>query len=293
MASVAFLTIGLLQEPIGHPRIEGFIDRTPAVLAGAEHSAGYIMRMPDPQPNEWIPPVIFQTQYASQRLSITLSLWHDLESIAAFAYHGLHAEALSKRREWFSAPLGPAYVAWWVADDHIPTWHEAAARYDRLQQAGATPEAFDFKKAFTSDGQPVKLDPEIVKRKVNQNHSRSQERTMEPSAIETLISKYVGAWSEPDAAARQQLLEAIWSPGGTYTDPLTHAASRAELDAVIEQFLQSNPGAQFSINGKIDAHHQHIRFYWVLHMSNGRELNGMDYGELAPDGKLQKIVGFF
>ena len=31
----------------------------------------------------------------------TLPLWGDLESVSAFAYHGLHSETLQKREEWF------------------------------------------------------------------------------------------------------------------------------------------------------------------------------------------------
>lgn len=116
---------------------------------------------------------------------------------------------------------------------------------------------------------------------------------MEQAALETLISQYVTAWSEPDAAARQKILEAIWSPDGTYTDRLSHAANRAELDAIIANFLQTSPGSRFTVSGKIDSHHDYIRFYWLLRLGNGKEMNGMDYGELAPDGKLQKIVGFF
>lgn len=116
---------------------------------------------------------------------------------------------------------------------------------------------------------------------------------METAALETLLSQYVAAWSEPDSAARQALLEAVWSSDGTYTDPQSHAVNRAELDSIIAGFLQANPNARFSLVGKVDSHHHHIRFYWLLRFQNGRELNGMDYGELSADGKLQKIVGFF
>lgn len=116
---------------------------------------------------------------------------------------------------------------------------------------------------------------------------------MEHTAIESLVSQYVAAWSEPDAATRQKILEAIWSPDGTYTDRLSHADNRTELDAIIAKLQQTNPGSTFSITGKVDAHHHFIHFYWLLKMGNGSELNGMDYGEITPDGKLQKIVGFF
>ncbi len=111
--------------------------------------------------------------------------------------------------------------------------------------------------------------------------------------LETTIEKYFAAWSEPDAAARKALLEAVWSADGTYTDPMAHAANRAELDALIAKVLSTNPGAKFTLRDKIDAHHGHIRFYWTLTFADGTEAPGMDYGEVAPDGKLIKIVGFF
>jgi hypothetical protein len=107
------------------------------------------------------------------------------------------------------------------------------------------------------------------------------------------IEKYLAAWNEPEPAARRALLEACWSADGTYTDPRSHGANLAELDAIIAGFLSASPGAEFTLNDKIDAHHGYVRFYWTLHFANGTELPGMDYGEIAPDGKLKKIVGFF
>jgi len=116
---------------------------------------------------------------------------------------------------------------------------------------------------------------------------------MADTDIETLIGDYIAAWSEPDPAARRRLLESAWDDEGTYTDPVSHAANRAGLDAIIEQFHADNPGARFARKDKLDTHHGHIRFYWVLTFANGINMTGMDYGEISPRGKLVKIVGFF
>src|SRR5258706_15773185 len=107
------------------------------------------------------------------------------------------------------------------------------------------------------------------------------ERSTEPVDIDAVIGKYAAAWSEPDPALRKTLLEAVWSSEGSYTDPLSHAANRAELDSLISQFLKGNPGAKFTVKGKVDCHHRHIRFYWTVHLVGDRELSGMDYGEMA------------
>lgn len=111
--------------------------------------------------------------------------------------------------------------------------------------------------------------------------------------INALLENYVAAWSEPEAGVRQALLESIWEVAGTYTDPLSHATSRAGLDEIIADFLRKNAGARFTLDRPPDHHHHHLRFYWTLHLANGRKTPGMDYGELSPAGKLVKIVGFF
>ena len=44
----------------------------------------------------------------------------------------------------------------------------------------------------------------------------------------------------------------------------------------------------------IDQHHDQIRFEWELRAPDGTiVIAGVDYGELAPDGRLQSIAGFF
>jgi hypothetical protein len=116
---------------------------------------------------------------------------------------------------------------------------------------------------------------------------------MSPSDVKTLIETYVAAWSEPDAAARGVLLDACWHADGTYTDPLSHVSGRDELDARIAGHLARIPGSRITLKGEPDHHHRHIRFDWLLRRADGTEMRGMDYGELSPDHKLSKIVGFF
>lgn len=149
------MTISLLQQPVDHPQIQAFVERSPAVFAAAEQHGGLLHTFPNPEWANWKAPALFQPEVASGRVSVTLTLWRNLESVFAFACHGPHAEALTHRRQWFTLPLTPLYAAWWVTDDHMPTWDEASARFEKLQQSGPTPEAFDFKHPFNAEGQPV------------------------------------------------------------------------------------------------------------------------------------------
>ncbi len=116
-----------------------------------------------------IAPTYFQKDEWENRRPATLSLWRDLESVFAFAYHGVHGEALSKRKEWFVKPEWPTYVAWWVSDEHTPDWVEACERYEKLQSEGPTPYAFDFKQAFDPSGRALKIDRERVKQLIAEN----------------------------------------------------------------------------------------------------------------------------
>ena len=132
MAKLAFMTIGLLQENGDDPRMQGFWDRVGSVFDAAEEMDGFLGRAVYNDETgshtwgEWVAPVSLQDEAYTNRRPATLSLWQNLESVFAFAYRGLHAEALGKRREWFEKIEMPGYVAWWVDDDHTPGWQEAS-----------------------------------------------------------------------------------------------------------------------------------------------------------------------
>lgn len=164
MARIAFMTIGVLKQPMGHPEIQGFIDRLSAVFGSADGSPGFIARSGrdslDAESESWgefVVPDFFRSIENPGQVPATLSLWEDLESVIAYAYRGAHGEAMGKRTEWFKTDTGPGYVAWWVEHDHIPTFAEASLRWANLHQLGPTPFAFDFKKPFAANGEPYDL----------------------------------------------------------------------------------------------------------------------------------------
>lgn len=112
--------------------------------------------------------------------------------------------------------------------------------------------------------------------------------------LDELIALYTAAWSEPDRALRQAILERIWAEDGTYTDPTAHVEGRAALVDHIEGFFKQFPGARFVVTSGIDTHHRRLRFAWRMMLADGNVFaEGVDFGELAGDGKLCQIVGFF
>ncbi len=170
-------TFGILREVYGHPQVQGFFDIDPHVFEAAERSDGFIARAgyeDDPGPPTWGETVYprFFTGDARDGTPATLSLWVDLESVAAFAYNGLHAEALSQGRAWFRSPEWPTHAAWWVSDDHLPDWLEAKMCHEHLHDNGPSPYAFNLQHPFDAEGKRVGLDHERIRSKANRNASR-------------------------------------------------------------------------------------------------------------------------
>lgn len=113
-------------------------------------------------------------------------------------------------------------------------------------------------------------------------------------ALDELIALYCQAWSEPDRALRQQLLDRVWTEDGTYTDPNAHVVGRKALVEHIGRFFEQFPGARIVPSSVVDAHHEKLRFTWRLVLGDGKVfVEGIDFGELSSDGKLRCIVGFF
>jgi hypothetical protein len=181
MASrLALYNFGMFRRPSGDPANRGFHDRNDPNLRAAEASDGFIARSGYPDeagPPSWGVQVFprFHVDNGDGWAPSTLSLWQDLASPMAFAYDGIHAEALSRAGDWFVRGHWPRYVIWWVAADHVPDWSEGVDRFEALHDHGPTRHAFDFKHAFDAAGNPVVVDRAAVMRKREANRAASAE----------------------------------------------------------------------------------------------------------------------
>lgn len=152
MPHVAFHTIALLQTPLGSPQVEDYEAITPTLFNQMYEARGFIRLV------DWEDVLRPSFAYGEGRFPVsTLSVWTDLESVFTFSYQGIHADALRQRKKWFYEPEQPTYVAWWIVDDHVPSWVEAVERHEHLHQHGPTPFAFNFRSAFDAVGSPVKV----------------------------------------------------------------------------------------------------------------------------------------
>jgi hypothetical protein len=117
---------------------------------------------------------------------------------------------------------------------------------------------------------------------------------MDKNGIATVVTQYMAAWNEHDSAARETLLQRCWADGGVYLDPTVELSGADALSRHIAKVQASRPGARLERMSGIDIHHNVLRFLWRLVRGNGTfgEVS-IDFGEIGPDGRLIKIIGFF
>lgn len=165
---LALYTFGIFKKPAADPANDGFQLRNDPLLKRVDQSPGIIARSGyanEAGPESWGIQVYprFYTEQGDGFSPSTLSVWRDLESVFAFTYFGLHAEALAHGREWFKRPEWPPYVLWWINAGEQPTWVEAVLRHEYLHDHRPSAFAFNFKNAYDAKGKNVTLDQAFAK----------------------------------------------------------------------------------------------------------------------------------
>ncbi|MGI8914751.1 MAG: nuclear transport factor 2 family protein [Chloroflexota bacterium] len=128
---------------------------------------------------------------------------------------------------------------------------------------------------------------------MNEQSLPSEGATGRLNSEETVLT-YCEAWATIDPAARSALLERCWAAEGVYQDPQSRGEGRDGLLALIAGFHARRPGARILLTSGIDSHHGMVRFRWAMLGPDGEVmLEGFDIGELAEDGRLRRITGFF
>jgi plasmid replication initiation protein len=108
-----------------------------------------------------------------------------------------------------------------------------------------------------------------------------------------VLGAYVSAWNCLDVERRAQILDGCWAPQATYTDPTVHLCGAAALAAHICGRLAARPGMAIEIVGEVRAHHGWATFAWRAQDGGAVLVSGIDCVEFGPDGRLERVVGFF
>ncbi len=124
--------------------------------------------------------------------------------------------------------------------------------------------------------------------------------SVDQRSIDEALLAYAGAWNTPDEDARRELLDTGMADDCSYTDPAYEVRGREELVEHIGRSLRGEAydglgaGARIPFSSGVDQHHGMFRFTWVLIDPEEQVLlEGMDFVELAADGRIRSITGFF
>lgn len=108
-----------------------------------------------------------------------------------------------------------------------------------------------------------------------------------------LVERYIALWNETDAEGRRALIARTFTEGASYVDPMAAGEGQSGIDALIAAVQAKFPSHRFALNGKIDAHHDRVRFSWTLAPAGGEAIvDGTDFATVASDGRLQHVTGF-
>ena len=122
--------------PLDDPRMAGFKDNIERINGIAERSPGFIWRLLDEDGPD-------RAKFPGDpRMTFTLSVWADVDSLSRFTWNTLHKRFRQRRAEWFE-PMDSRYLVMWpIADGHRPNGKEALERLAELDRTGPTDRVF-------------------------------------------------------------------------------------------------------------------------------------------------------
>ena len=118
--------------------------------------------------------------------------------------------------------------------------------------------------------------------------------TTTPNDTETLVEQYFTMWRTTDAAERARLVAQTFTEDGRHVDQHADATGHAALADMIAGVHTGFPGFQMARTSGVDRVEDQLRFSWDLVGADGTPIvAGLDVGEVAPDGRLRRIAGFW
>ncbi|ALG11850.1 nuclear transport factor 2 family protein [Kibdelosporangium phytohabitans] len=108
------------------------------------------------------------------------------------------------------------------------------------------------------------------------------------SEYQTTAQRYIDSWNETDPAKRRLIVEEVYTPDATYTDPLGSATGHEAIDQMLAAVQKQFAGMAFRL-GDVDGHHDIARFTWEL--GDEAVVVGFDVIVLA-GGRIRHVHGF-
>jgi hypothetical protein len=141
---LAQINVGALKAPLDAPEIAGFTDNLDRINALAEAQPGFVWRLIG-DGNNATDIQLFEDPLAL----INMSVWTDIDALAAYVYRSAHRDVMRGRAAWFHK-IEVYMCLWWTPMGHIPTPAEGLERLETLRRIGPSPEAFTFRVPFAA-----------------------------------------------------------------------------------------------------------------------------------------------
>ncbi len=104
---------------------------------------------------------------------------------------------------------------------------------------------------------------------------------------------YGSAWNEPAADKRLCALRQSLTDTATYIDPTIDTANVPDLARAIGEFQTSAPKASIAQLSGLDVRSGELRFAWDFKNDGVSAITGLDYMEIAADGRIASIRGYW
>lgn len=111
---------------------------------------------------------------------------------------------------------------------------------------------------------------------------------------ETIVDRWFATWSEPDAARRDEALDAIASSGLRFEDRFSRMAGVDEVRAHLAAVHRFMPGMRLERQGPIRHCQWHVLADWIAVGKDGQERGrGTNLFVLDQDGRIAAVTGFW
>lgn len=112
------------------------------------------------------------------------------------------------------------------------------------------------------------------------------------SNVTAIVDTYLAMWNETAPTRRAGIIQL--GGDGRNVDLQLETEGHTAIGDMVTTVQARFPGHRSRRTRGVDAHHDQLRFGWGLAAPDGRVVvTGVDIGGLAPDGRLQRITGFF
>ena len=108
------------------------------------------------------------------------------------------------------------------------------------------------------------------------------------------VDAWFAAWSEPDAARRQALLDPVLSPAIRFRDRFSLIEGRADLDPHLAAVHAFMPGSRLERTGEVRHCQGTVLADWVARGADGAErARGTNVFQFDADGRIAEVVGIW